>query len=377
MPSNKNQHFVPKCHLKQFATPVGSGSISLFNIGKQLFVQCAPIKYQCSKDYFYGKDFCLETPIQELESAYGALVSKLFKSELSINDNYKNIMRMFWLFQYYRTEAAAKRTAEILATTANNLEVSDEKKDIEIDHALNMTIDSFVNNIDIMNDLKIILLRNCTDVPFITSDDPAILRNPLYETNHKIRKISKTYGLSASGNLMLMPLSPSYYLLGYDSDTYSTTESGGYVKVDNKLDAHALNKLQHLYCFQNIYGLSATSLPEHKQHAQSLSSKRVKNRFINIWYVEDENGRDLEIDRGLDTHAYFRKTTLEECKNSDKTSLFRSSAVYPEFNYFFKFLKRKSNAIGFSNGSHSGFVRKDFATYKNTTVDRMFVRTRI
>lgn len=78
MASNKNQHFVPKCYLRPFTVEGAGAAINLYNIDRHKFICMAPVKNQCSGDYFYGKDERLEAVIQHLEGRYGtALVSIL------------------------------------------------------------------------------------------------------------------------------------------------------------------------------------------------------------------------------------------------------------------------------------------------------------
>src|SRR5439155_750653 len=60
MATNKNQHFVPRCYLRPFTLDSGGLAITLLNIDRMKFVEGAPVKHQCSGDYFYGEDLALE-----------------------------------------------------------------------------------------------------------------------------------------------------------------------------------------------------------------------------------------------------------------------------------------------------------------------------
>ncbi|AXW32869.1 hypothetical protein CJO88_05685 [Ralstonia solanacearum] len=59
--TNKNQHFVPRCYLRQFTIDRGNKAINLYNVERDRFIEGAPVKNQCSGDYFYGKAPCLKT----------------------------------------------------------------------------------------------------------------------------------------------------------------------------------------------------------------------------------------------------------------------------------------------------------------------------
>src|SRR5580698_8291171 len=74
--TNKNQHFVPRCYLRQFAPGRSDKIINLYNIERDRFIEGAPIKSQCSGDYFYGKDPTLEEGIQMVEGAYSSAVKE-------------------------------------------------------------------------------------------------------------------------------------------------------------------------------------------------------------------------------------------------------------------------------------------------------------
>src|SRR5262249_5330903 len=76
MPQNKLQHYVPKCHLRPFCLDSGGSAINLYNIARDRLIEGAPIKGQCARDYFYGKDRVLERALQEPEGAYAAIVDK-------------------------------------------------------------------------------------------------------------------------------------------------------------------------------------------------------------------------------------------------------------------------------------------------------------
>ncbi len=70
MAFNKNQHFVPRCYLKPFTEDGEDKAISLFNLDRAQAIHGAPIKGQCSGDYFYGDDGAFEPLMQAYERRY-------------------------------------------------------------------------------------------------------------------------------------------------------------------------------------------------------------------------------------------------------------------------------------------------------------------
>jgi hypothetical protein len=77
VPKQKNQHYVPKCHLKPFSVDAQGRAINLFNIAKALTIPNAPVKGQCAKDYLHGTDLRLEDALGKIESHYGQIVHPL------------------------------------------------------------------------------------------------------------------------------------------------------------------------------------------------------------------------------------------------------------------------------------------------------------
>jgi len=68
MADNKNQHYVPRVHLEPFTLDGEGLAINLFNIDRLRPVHNAPVRNQCSGDYFYGKDERLERAINSVEN---------------------------------------------------------------------------------------------------------------------------------------------------------------------------------------------------------------------------------------------------------------------------------------------------------------------
>src|SRR3546814_20350580 len=77
MAFNKNQHFVPKVHLRPFSLDGENLAISLINLRQMKPIPNAPVKNQCSSDYFYGRDPKLESAINFVENNYGEVVRLL------------------------------------------------------------------------------------------------------------------------------------------------------------------------------------------------------------------------------------------------------------------------------------------------------------
>ena len=60
MAANKNQHFVPRCYMRPCTVGAEAKAVNLFNLDRAKAIPNAPLKGQCSGDYFYGEDLRLE-----------------------------------------------------------------------------------------------------------------------------------------------------------------------------------------------------------------------------------------------------------------------------------------------------------------------------
>ena len=92
MASNKNQHFVPRCHLRPFTKGEEDAAICVFNLDRQKVIESAPVKNQCSGDYFYGKNELLEQAIQSLETAYGHVIKEIRTPRYALAEGHKTIL---------------------------------------------------------------------------------------------------------------------------------------------------------------------------------------------------------------------------------------------------------------------------------------------
>jgi hypothetical protein len=253
MASNKNQHFVPRCYLRSFAVIGADAAINLYNIDRQKFIQGAPLKHQCSGDYFYGRDAELEKGIQAVEIAYADVLRNISNPGYILSNDHRSVLRYFWLLQHLRTEAASKRSVEMNESMMRTSGISDQHPDyrLEIREAVQIAMRAFAQSMYIVDDLKICLIKNRTGVAFITSDDPAVLTNRWHLQTDRTR--GRSFGPVAAGTLLFLPLTARVLCLGYDGDVYSVPNQQGWADIRRDQDAEAFNEHQFLNCRANIF----------------------------------------------------------------------------------------------------------------------------
>jgi hypothetical protein len=349
MATNKNQHFVPRCYLRSFTVDCANKEINLFNIDRLKFIEHAPVKNQCSGDYFYGKDLALDKALQATEAAYGKALRDILRPGYKLTDSHRDFLRRFWLLQFMRTDAASRRAVEMNAAMEDiiGIEVPDFRYGIR--EAVQIAMRVFADKMNLVDDLKICLFKNRTSIPFVTSDDPAVVTNRWYLRDRRTR--GRAFGLRSAGNLLLLPLSPRVLCLGYDGDVYSVPHKGGWVDVRNDKDVEALNQYQFLNCWANIYVHDSAYSRKVYDVFCTLASIRPKERHIINYAV-------------LDTHEgeFKRYRVIDPDRAVDhQEALIHIQKVYAQPNAWPKQLRWRSRGIVFTNGTGIGYVRRRWA----------------
>ena len=121
----------------------------------------------------------------------------------------------------------------------------------DIKNAVLLAMRTYADMMSAVDDVKVCLIRNRTKVPFITSDDPAVLTNRWYLEDERIN--GRSFGLQSSGLLALLPLTPRLLFVAYDGDVYTVPHEHGFAEIRREEDARAFNQHQILNCFANVY----------------------------------------------------------------------------------------------------------------------------
>ena len=96
---------MPRCLLKPFTLNREGLAINVFNISRRRAIPNAPVKSQCSQDYFYGRDdLRAEKLLANLEGEFTTVLGKL-QSGSSADEKDKYWLKLFALIQWRRTAA--------------------------------------------------------------------------------------------------------------------------------------------------------------------------------------------------------------------------------------------------------------------------------
>jgi hypothetical protein len=353
MATNKNQHFVPRCHLKPFTLDAADKAINLLNLDRRTAVASAPVKNQCSGSYFYGQDEKLEQAIQAVEGPYAAAVRRIHQPSYLLSDGDRIFLRVFMLFQNMRTEAASRRSVEMLDGLLGTATIPSEFR-FTIKEAVRSAMLAFGEGMHVLDDLKVCLLRNHTRRSFITSDDPSVLTNRWHFEDPRVRH--KSPGLASSGVILFLPLSPRVLCVAYDGDVYSVPHEGGWVEVRREQDVHACNEHQFLNAFANVYFRDWEDRDSLLSSFESVKHRRLPERHRVTYAV---------LDREVGDHKRYRVIEAAEVPVEQEV-LVHSQHLFPNPNSWPSFLRWRSKGAVYTNGTGVGYIRADSALYRGS-----------
>ena len=345
MATNKNQHFVPRCYLRPFTIDEDNKAINLYNIDRKKFIPKAPVKNQCSKDYFYGQDDQLEHAIQLVESGYAASLRNILNSNKKLSEENKEVLKIFWLFQYMRTEAAAERAVKMSESTRITAGIDEKDFHLEIKEAVQIAMKAFAKSMHIIDDLKFCLIRNKTKTPFITSDDPAVLSNKWHFEDKRTQM--RSFGLSSAGAVAILPLSPKLLFLGYDGDVYNVSHNFNVVDVKNERDVAAFNEHQFLNCRANIFLQKSEHAEIINDAYMGVEKIRPQSRHLIHYAVLDHADENIK--------RYVTISATERDKHEE--AILHTQVVHPQPRFWPSQIKNRTNGSVYSNDTGMGFRR--------------------
>lgn len=348
MASNKNQHFVPRCYLRPFTHEGANAAINLFNVDRMRFVALAPVKSQCSGDYFYGEDLLIEKALQKLEAGYASALKRVLLRGYELSNDDRLLLIRFWLLQHLRTEAASLRSVEMAASMTETFAIPAQEFRLGIKEAVQIAMSAFASSMHSMDDLKMCLVRNRSSTPFVTSDDPAVLTNRWYFSGR--RRHHGAFGLPSAGALTILPLSPEVLCLGYDGDVYSVPRERGWVDVRSDKDIASFNEHQYLNCRANIFV---------QEHAHAVLVADAYRRVAKLRLGERHRLNYAVEDRQTADATRYRVVSKDEAAEHD-SALVHVQVVHVQPSSWPSQIRTRPAGTVYTNGSAVGFVRRSW-----------------
>jgi hypothetical protein len=354
MPVNKDQHFVPKVHLKNFACDVDKNCVHSIFLKSNRPILGISIKGQCQKSYLYGQDVSLDRSLQAMEAKYGCVMADLLQRDVITEENF-NFLLEFSYLQFSRSYGQVKRRQSNDAAVHKSIYSRPmlKKPELDIDDKKTMEkiLRTYSKTRESLSGLSTCLVQNRTNTDFITSDDPAILTN-LYFL--EILKENK-FGLESSGILLILPLSSQFLFLAYDENVYDIPDMNQRVlTIIDIEDIYAFNELQLINAQHNIYFEDANQEATIQTLLEQVKHHRMadRNRIVTLIETRKVQGKTL-----------VRYATEKE-KLEAKKLIIGTSFLYPAPNNWCKKIKIKEKPLIFGDGSMAGPMRKPIQSSK-------------
>lgn len=299
MAEYRKQHYVPQSFLKPFSQD--GENLYVYNLKlKDTIKTPVNIKNLCQSKYFYSKDVEYEKIITSFEDEHHITLRKII-----IDESFKSFTQMdflnlfqFILFQYSRTQHSktmASEMGEILSSPylKKIWKSNDEFKNKDIDNysitfpeLYKRGMELAITGVEMILDLKPVLVKNKTNRKFIVSCAPLFLYNSI-----KLKNQSMT-GFQSPGLQIFCPINENILLLLIDINYYKLKlNPNSTIILNNKSDVDSINKLQFFNCRENVF----------------YSDENDRD------YLKNLHG-DIE---GLMEDKYFKSRPLETIKKSD------------------------------------------------------------
>lgn len=347
MPENKNQHYVPQAYLRPFSSKKDGKSIHLYHAATKSFKVNASIKGQCSKNYFYGRHDPIDDYLKYYENSYGVLASKISRGE-NLNDADFKVLREFWHLQFHRTKHAIEQGVLASHMLDEAIFRGNRPPHINPDSFESVLLNSIENAIKLQDetaDLHPVLVENESDLAFITSDDPAILTNRLNLQKYKVNR----FGLSTSGAVLILPISPRYLVLYYDRQIYQIRSlSHRRLRISTRRDIAALNCHQYLNCQSVFFCSDTNNQDEHKQNFIEIERLKTDRHVLEKRIVREDSPLGRRIYRLATDEEFF----------AARHSLIGLVGQFPNPKVWPSFLNFRPDGFGFTDLSSNLLARR-------------------
>lgn len=252
MSNKKYNHYVPKFYLSNFS---GSNKyIDKCRLDTEQIIRKAPMDSTAGKDYLYGKAGKVENMFMQLEGKWASILKNIICTEsLPTNPEPIEYLLSFlylsaartlgtaestlnrWA-KFYQIAAKMYRDHDRISMTNEDIVHIEAKNDIPNASAiLNM---SYI--LQICEDLKLGLIKNTSDMLFITSDSPAAKYNQFIRKSHS----GHSFGYELIGFQLFLPIHPRYCLIWYDSIPYYTHRNARNIfHLNSSNEVKVLNRL--------------------------------------------------------------------------------------------------------------------------------------
>lgn len=209
----RRQHYVPKFYLRNFSED--KKSIGIYFFEKNKIINHASIKDNLWKEYFYGEDAVIENKLGEYEGRWNDIISAIIETErLPDTESDLVLLRYFILISSARTQKRGNQMNNDYTTLIKQvLEVEDPELFEKVMNAgedgfsvkVNYPALPFINaaqrSLPLVIDLKMVLLINKSAIDYVTSDNPTVFYNQLFQE----KNLSRGFGWGGKWDTVYHP----------------------------------------------------------------------------------------------------------------------------------------------------------------------------
>lgn len=292
----RRQHYVPKFYLRNFSESKKSVGIYLFKENK--IIEHGSINDNLWKEYFYGEDAVVENKLAEYEGKWNDIISAIIETERLPDTNSDLVwLRYFILISSARTLKRGNQINDDYTTLIKKLLEVEEPELFErvisagedgFSVKMNYPALPFINAaqqcLPLVIDLKIDLLINRSTIDYVTSDNPTVFYNQLFQE----KNLSRGFGWGEYGIQFIIPISPRIAICMYDSEVYSMKEKIlNSNSTINKLNEFFLNNSDELIIF--MYDGDDEAKNEKSEYINKLVKRRSRPT------VQDKDGNMISF----------------------------------------------------------------------------------
>lgn len=346
MATQKSQHYVPKCMLRQFSKYTDARAIDLFNISGGRVVLGASLRHQCARNYLYGSDLTVEKILADLEGHYSRAVQRLVAGG-AIDAEDIELFRLFVHLQRARTESAATRLAAVRSSFFDLIEKqmpNFAEADLSTKAIMQESLATAVSTLSSVKDLAFAILVNKTKVGFFTSDNPVSTPNRFLNQRNKLGN----YGLGSAGVVLAMPVSPEAAIMFYDRGVYQIDKGVNHrVEMKSRVDVERLNFITFCFADKNVYFGARNSETDFVALAKEARDYRDQYRstFSLMRLLEAKDGESI-----------YKRVEREEFEKPGEGMIVHSQ-LYPVFAVYPSILRLRGEPKFVGTGSGAGFLR--------------------
>lgn len=267
-------HFVPRMLLRNFAVDNEKKYLNIHLLNNDEYLYNMPLYNQAQEYNLYGSDQKLENSFNKIESFAAPCLAKLNTGNVNLSTDDNCYLKLYLAAQLIRTPGYISMNDNCIDEMIKRIPLNDQqwKKYLDAYNIIkNDPYRLYFNNLrdlySLISDLRIGLLEaDNSKISFMIGQNPVILLNPFLKS--KKNWIWSTQGLALKGLVMIMPISPRYSFVLYDSLRYVLLNKYPELII-NDADVEKLNDFQYCNTKECVYFTNIID-EEHYKYKNSM-----------------------------------------------------------------------------------------------------------